>query len=233
MREEINHKNHTKYIQIAIDGPGGSGKSTIARAVARKLNFTYIDTGAMYRAITLHCLKLCVDINNEVAITKAIKSANIELTYTDGHQNIFLNNINVTESIRSLPVSQATSIVATFGYVRKRLVKMQQQMAQGLNIVMDGRDIGTVVLPNATLKIFLTANPDIRAERRRMELIKSSHTNIPSLSQIKNEIKERDERDFNRTISPTRQASNSILIDTSFMTIEEVRNKIISLIKEA
>ena len=212
---------------IAIDGPVGSGKSTIAKLVAKELGFTYIDTGAMYRAVALHCLNTGADVNNESEVTKALSSASINIKYNDGTQHIFLNEKDVSQDIRSLEVAQSTSKVSIINPVREHLVQMQQNMAKDQNIVMDGRDIGTVVLPNANVKVFLTASVDIRAARRQKDLLEKGED--VDINKIKQEIEERDERDTNRQISPLKQADDAKLIDTSHMSLQQVVNAIVEL----
>ncbi len=212
-----------KYTHIAIDGPAGAGKSTIAKIVADELNFTYIDTGAMYRAITLKALKLGIDISKEENYVF------LENTSIDFYDNkIFLDGVDVSKEIRRPIIDKNVSEVSAFGYVRNRLVKFQREIASHSNVVMDGRDIGSVVLPNADLKVFLTAKVETRAQRRYLELIEElkSKTTIEDLI---NEIRRRDDYDTNRKISPLKKASDAIEIDTSDMNIEEVSKKIIYL----
>ncbi|MCL1995749.1 MAG: (d)CMP kinase [Defluviitaleaceae bacterium] len=218
-----------KNIQIAIDGPGGSGKSTIAKRLAQEMDFTYIDTGAMYRAIALHCLDNNIDIKDEKAVISALPDAKIDIKHIDGVQHIFLKNENVSHRIRSPNISQSTSIISTYLPVREMLVKQQQHIAKNTNIVMDGRDIGTVVLPFASHKIFLTAGVDVRVQRRKAELVAKGQTFDEA--DIEKEIIERDHRDITRTISPLKQAPDAILIDTSNMGIDQVVEKIKEEIK--
>lgn len=216
-----------KKISIAIDGPAGAGKSTIAKEISRKLNYIYIDTGAMYRAIGLYYLNNKIDINDEKLINEMIDNIKIEITYVDSLQQIILNGENVTNLIRTEEVSHAASVVSTYQKVREKLVSLQRELAESTNVVMDGRDIGTVVLPNASVKIFLTASTEERAKRRYKELLEKGQ-NV-DLESIKKDIEERDYRDMNRENSPLKQASDAILVDTSNMTIEEVINEIIKL----
>lgn len=216
-----------KNNNIAIDGPAGAGKSTIAKLIAKKLNYIYIDTGAMYRAFGLYYLKNKVDINSEEDVNKLISQINIEITYDGSVQQIILNSENVTNEIRTEEVSQAASIVSSYKLVREKLVHIQQQLASKNNVVMDGRDIGTVVLPNANIKVYLTASVEERAKRRYKELIEKGQNVI--LEEIEKDIKERDYRDMNRENSPLKQAEDAILIDSSNMTIEEVIDEILKL----
>ena len=219
-----------KNIQIAIDGPGGSGKSTVARSIAYKLGFTYIDTGAMYRAIALCCLQNGVDLQNELSVTNILPNINIDIDYINGVQQVFLNKTNVSDKIRTMEVSQATSVVSTYQSVRDKLLDAQRNMAKSRNVIMDGRDIGTVVLPQADIKFFLTASVLTRAKRRQAELERKGEP--ANLNFIKKEIEERDNRDITRDISPLVQAEDAFLIDTSNMTIQDVVDKIIYLISK-
>lgn len=215
------------YFSIAIDGPAGAGKSTIAKAVSKKLNYIYIDTGAMYRAIGLYYLQNEIDLQNEDLINGLIDNIKVEITYENGLQQIILNGDNVTSLIRTQEVSNAASVVSAYKKVREKLVSLQRDLASSTNVVMDGRDIGTVVLPNATVKIFLTASTEERAKRRYKELLEKGQ--VVDLETIKKEIEERDYRDINRETSPLMQAEDAILVDTSSMTIEEVIDEILRL----
>ena len=212
--------------QIAIDGPAGAGKSTIAKILSSKLGFEYLDTGAMYRAATVKALRLKFDLNDESKYD-FILSTNID--FKNGE--IFLDNENVTEEIRSLEVSNNVSQVCKFKVVRDRMVALQTEMANSKNIVMDGRDIGTVVLPNANLKIFLVASAEERARRRLNERNKNGQNN-QSLEETINEICERDRKDSTREISPLKKAEDAVEIDSSNLSINDVVDKIISLVRE-
>lgn len=216
-----------KNFSIAIDGPAGAGKSTIAKLIAQKLNYIYIDTGAMYRAMGLYYLNHHLDMNSEDVINEHLDKINIDMTYKDSKLEIFLNEENVTDLIRTNEASQGASIVSTYQLVREKMVSLQQQLAKSSNVVMDGRDIGTVVLPNADVKIFLTASSKERAKRRYKELLEKGID--ASLEEIQKEIEERDFRDMNRKNSPLKQADDAILVDTSEMTIEEVVDKILKI----
>ncbi len=207
---------------VAIDGPAGSGKSTIAKIVCKELGFTHIDTGAMYRAVGLFALNKGVDIYNEEKINAILDD--IEIKYVDG--KIYLNGKDVSGMIRTPEVSNAASRVSSYKLVREKLVYLQQKASENGMYILDGRDIGYKVLPNANLKVFLTASIDCRAERRFKELPNAN------LEEIKEQIKIRDYNDSTRKESPLKQADDAILVDTTEMTIEQVSEKIISLIKE-
>ncbi len=213
---------------IAIDGPAGAGKSTIAKRVAAKKNMIYVDTGAMYRAMALFMIREKVDLSDTAAIAEKCESAQITIKYEDGVQCVFLNGENVNGLIRTEEVSEAASKTSVVPEVRKKLVSLQQEMAITESVVMDGRDIGTKVLPNARLKIFLTASVAVRARRRFDELIAKGESAF--LTEIEAEIRERDRRDTTRKESPLVQADDAVLVDTSDMTIDEVVDKILSLI---
>ena len=218
-------------IIVAIDGFSSCGKSTIAKQLAKYAGYTYVDTGAMYRALALFCLRnnLISDTEvNESALLEQISELNISFKIqADGTQHIMLNNEDVESEIRSLEVANAASRVSTIPFVRKELVRQQQLMGKRKGIVMDGRDIGTVVFVNAELKLFLTASPEIRAQRRYDELLAKGE-NIDFDAVLAN-VKERDYRDTNRTESPLRKASDAIEIDNSALTREEQIERIISI----
>ncbi len=213
---------------IAIDGPAGAGKSTIAKLVAKELNAIYIDTGAMYRAMALYLLRSHIDIEDEKALNECVASADISIRFVDGEQQVLLNGENVNSLIRTEEVSGMASVSSAKSVVRVKLVDLQRRLAEDNDVVMDGRDIGTHVLPNAKPKIYLTASSKVRARRRYDELTAKGET--CDLETIEKDIIERDERDKNREISPLRQAEDAVLIDTSDMTIDQVKEKIISLI---
>ena len=215
---------------VAIDGPAGAGKSTIAKMVAKKLGFIYVDTGAMYRAMALHLLRKGIPATDSAAISAACEDADITIRYQNGEQVVLLNGENVNGLIRTEEVGNMASSSSTNGDVRKKLVALQQKLAKTAEVIMDGRDIGTVVLPDANVKIYLTAGSDVRAKRRYDEL--TAKGVACDLQKIEKDIIERDERDMNREISPLRQADDAVLVDSSYMTIEEVAEKIISLINK-
>ena len=208
-----------KYFNLAIDGPAGAGKSTIAKLVAKELGYIYVDTGAMYRAVALYYLNNNIDVTNEEEVNKEINDINVEFKIVDDGIKLYLNGLDVTDKIRTPEVSDAASKVSVHKLVRERMVAMQQEIAKKNNIVMDGRDIGTVVLPNADLKIFLTASVDERANRRYKEYIDKGEE--ADLEQIKTDIEERDYRDTHRDISPLREATDAIHLDSTGMEIEE------------
>lgn len=214
---------------IAIDGPAGAGKSTIAKKIAANLGYIYVDTGAMYRAMALYLLREKVNVESPDEISEKCKLADISIVYENGEQVVLLNGENVNGFIRTEEVGQMASVSSVNGDVRKKLVQLQQKLAATTNVVMDGRDIGTVVLPDADCKIFLTASTYVRAKRRFDELCAKGIS--CDLTTIEEDIKERDHRDMNRDISPLKQAEDAILVDSSDMTIDEVVSKIISLAK--
>ncbi len=216
--------------QIAIDGPAGAGKSTIAKLAAKKLGFLYIDTGAMYRALGLYFADLQIPLDDEDEVERHLSGAEISLKMIDGQQHVYLNDTDVNSRIRTEEAGMAASKVSTYRSVRKKLVECQQKIAAGLDVVMDGRDIGTVVLKNAPLKIFLTASPRVRAVRRMLDLQERGQT--ADLDAIERDIRLRDEQDMNRKESPLRKAEDAVLVDSSDMTIEEVTECILKLADE-
>ena len=216
-------------INIAIDGPAGAGKSTIAKEVSKRLGYIYVDTGAMYRSMALSCLRNEIDITDEEAVVNNCSNDEIKLEYKDGSQIILLNGEDVSSEIRKEEVGKATSKIAVYGKVREKLTLLQKEMAEVNNVVMDGRDIGTSVLPNANLKVFLTASVDTRAKRRYDELVSKGEN--PDIEVIKKDIEDRDYNDSHREISPLTQAEDAILVDSSNMTIEEVVLTILDLLK--
>lgn len=219
-----------KTIKIAVDGPAGAGKSSVARVAAKNLGFVYIDTGAMYRAVGLAVLKAGLDINDEKQVMSVAEKSEIEIKYINGEQNIFLNGENVSNAIRTPEVSAAASAVAVVGGVRLRLVELQQKLAKSENVIMDGRDIGTRVLPDADVKIFLTASAEERAERRYKELCEK---NVEcDFDEVLKDIKARDKNDSERKIDPLRPAEDSILIDTTGISFEESEKLLIRAVEK-
>ncbi|MCI9354493.1 MAG: (d)CMP kinase [Firmicutes bacterium] len=219
-----------KNYSIAIDGPAGSGKSTVAKQIAKKLNLLYIDTGAMYRAVGLYCLKNNIDIDKEEKIAFALKNMNMSIELLEGIQNIYLNGENVTEKIRTQEVGKAASDVAVILAVRQKLVQIQRDLAKGHNVIMDGRDIGTNVLPDASVKIYLNANIEERTKRRCNEL--KTLGKQYDKEQIKKEIIQRDENDKNRKYNPLKKAEDAFEIDSSCMNIEQVIEAILNVVKQ-
>ncbi len=217
-------------MNIAIDGPAGAGKSTIAKQIAKKLGYIYVDTGAMYRAMALYFIRLGVKPDETDRIDTLCKDADITIEYQGGEQVVLLGGENVNGFIRTEEVGNMASSTSVNGNVRRKLVELQQKLAADKDVVMDGRDIGTVVLPNAEVKVFLTASSSVRAKRRYDELVLKGET--PDIDRIEADIIERDERDMNREISPLTQAEDATLVDSSFMTIDEVVDTIIGLIPE-
>ncbi len=211
-------------MNIAIDGPAGAGKSTIAKILAKELGFIYVDTGAMYRCMTLFYIRQGVSSDDAASIEKYIDQIDVGLKYIDGTQHVYLNGEDVSGLIRTEEVSAMTSAVAVYPVVRAKLLDLQRNLAASNDVIMDGRDIGTYVLPDAELKIYLTASVDSRAERRYKELIEKGDD--VNLEDIKAEIAERDERDMNRETAPLRQAEDAVYLDTSDMSIDEVVNYI-------
>ncbi|MBR2191625.1 MAG: (d)CMP kinase [Eubacterium sp.] len=212
---------------IAIDGPAGAGKSTIAKIVAKELGFIYVDTGAMYRTLALACFRDGIDTSDEAAVVAKCESVEVTLGYEDGTQKVYLNGEDVSTEIRREEIGNLTSAIAVYPGVRKILVALQKDLATKNDVVMDGRDIGTAVLPNADLKIYLTASVETRAKRRYDELVEKGQT--CDLKEIEKDIEDRDYRDMNREVSPLSQADDAVLVDSSDMTIDEVVAKIISL----
>lgn len=212
---------------IAIDGPAGAGKSTIAKRVSKQLNYIYVDTGAMYRAMALYLIHSQVSADDREAIAEACQHADISIEYRDGEQVVLLNGENVNPYLRTEEVGNMASKSSVVPEVRVKLVELQQALAAKADVVMDGRDIGTVVLPHANVKIYLTASSRTRAERRFLELQQKGIE--ADLDQIERDIIERDHRDMNREHAPLRQAEDAIYVDSSDMTIDEVVERIISL----
>lgn len=213
---------------VAIDGPAGAGKSTIAKIVAKEQQFIYVDTGAMYRAMAIHFIKQGIKADESERISAAVEDADVTIEYVNGEQQVLLNGENVTPYLRTEEVGNMASASSVNGDVRKKLVELQKKLASTTNVVMDGRDIGTCVLPNAQVKVYLTASVDVRAQRRYKELIEKGQE--ADFEKIKKDIEERDYRDMNRDISPLRQAEDAVLVDSSDLTIEESARAILDLI---
>lgn len=216
---------------IAIDGPAGAGKSTIARAAARRLGFVYVDTGAMYRAIALYLLRNNVDASDAEKVENMLNDVNIRIVYSDGEQQILLNSENVTHLLRDENVGNMASKSSALSCVRNKLLQLQRDLAKENDVIMDGRDIGTHVLPNADVKIYLTASVEERAKRRYLELKEKGET--PDLEKIKQDIHSRDSMDMNREIAPLKKASDAFVVDSSSMTIEQVMDCIVDAFQES
>ena len=216
---------------IAIDGPAGAGKSSIAKALSKRLGYIYIDTGAMYRAVALFFLENNVADGTDSRIESLLDKLEISIKYEDGAQKVILNGEDVTGKLRLEEIGKLASKFSAIGIVREKLVALQRKLAQKENVVMDGRDIGTVVLPNANLKIYLSASSKVRAKRRYLELLEKGHTDL-DINDIEDEIIKRDEADMNRKISPLKQADDAYYLDSSDITLEEVVSKILSMVKE-
>ena len=209
-----------KHFNIAIDGPAGAGKSTIAKEVARRLGFVYVDTGAMYRTMALHFIRSGIDPKDEQAVAASCRDVDVSLRYENGVQQVLLGGENVTGLIRTEEVGNMASATSVYKPVREKLVQLQQALARRENVVMDGRDIGTCVLPDAPAKIYLTASSAVRAGRRYKELEEKGME--CDLAEIERDIIDRDYRDMNRENSPLRQAEDAVLVDSSCMTVEQV-----------
>lgn len=215
---------------IAIDGPAGAGKSTIAKRVAKELDYIYVDTGALYRAIAHYLVTNNIDIEDDVALSDACDKITVEIQYEDGQQQVYLNGENVTPYLRTEETGNMASKSSAKAPVRAALLDLQRNMAKQYNVVMDGRDIGTNVLTDAEVKIYLTASSKERANRRYKELVEKGET--PDFDKIEADIIERDERDMNRDIAPLKQAEDAVLVDSSDMGIDEVVTVILTIIKD-
>ena len=217
-------------INVAIDGPAGAGKSTIARAAAKELGFIYVDTGALYRAVGVYCLRKGIVTTDADAVSSVLSEINVELKFIDGVQHVYLNNDDVSTEIRLPEASMAASNVSAIPSVRSFLFDLQRDIAAKNNCIMDGRDIGTVVLPNAQVKIFLTADPEERAMRRFKELEEKGST--VTYQEVLDDLKVRDYNDSHREIAPLKPADDSVVINTTGNTLEESINIIAEALKE-
>lgn len=215
---------------IAIDGPAGAGKSTIAKKVAKELSCVYVDTGAMYRAMALYLLRHKVNREDPVEIGEVCKGAEITIAYKEGEQIVCLNGENVNAFLRTEEVGNMASVSSANPMVRQKLLDLQRKLAASMSVVMDGRDIGTTILPDAEVKIYLTASSATRAKRRYLELQQKGID--CDLEEIRRDIEDRDRRDMNREISPLKQAEDAVLVDSSDMTIEEVVKRILQIFRE-
>lgn len=218
-------------MNIAIDGPAGAGKSTIAKRLAKKLGFIYVDTGAMYRAMAYYFLQHNIDAKDENAIAAACPDVDVTITYANGEQQVLLNGENVNGVIRNEKVGNMASSTSVYPVVRKKLVELQRQLAKSADVIMDGRDIGTCVLLDAQVKIYLTASSATRAKRRYDELTEKGVS--CDLAEIEKDIIDRDYRDMHRETSPLRQAEDAVLVDSSEMNIDEVVDAIYQVYSEA
>mgnify|MGYP003229823432 FL=1 len=214
---------------VAIDGPAGAGKSTIAKLVAKEKGYIYVDTGAMYRGLAIHFIKKGIKAEDIKGIVEACKDAEVSIVYENDVQQIYLNGENVTAMLRTEEVGNMASKTSAIPAVREKLLELQRTLAREKNVIMDGRDIGTNILPNADVKIYLTASVETRATRRYKELLEKGENCV--YEEIAQDIKERDERDMNREIAPLKQAEDAILVDSSEMTIDEVVKTICSYCK--
>lgn len=219
-----------RKINIAIDGPAGAGKSTIAKALAKRLDMIYVDTGAMYRAMALHFLRKQIASDDVAAIEKECEDISVSIEYQNGEQRVLLNGENVSSLIRTQEVGNMASATSVYGKVRTKLVELQQELARKNSVVMDGRDIGTVVLPDAEVKVYLTASACVRAERR-FEEFKEKGISC-DLETLKKEIEERDRRDMTREISPLKKAEDALELDTSELTVEEVIGALLEIVEK-
>ena len=219
-----------KYVSVAVDGPAGSGKSTITKMVAKSLGFNYVDTGAMYRALTFNFLSNGLDELEEEEIKELLSKTDFKVEYADGVQYVYVNNEEVSDKIRTAEVSKFTSLFAKSPAVRDFLIDTQRNLANTNNIIMDGRDIASVVLPNADVKIFLTASVEERARRRVLDFERQGIENV-DFEKVKEDIKARDWQDENRDIAPLVKVESATLIDTTSLTIDEVVEKMTELVK--
>lgn len=217
-------------INVAIDGPSGAGKSTVAKGAAKKLGYIYVDTGALYRAVGVYGLRNSIKTDNAEEITKALKNITVDLKYIDGVQHVFLNGEDVSEEIRLPEASMAASNVSAISAVRAFLFDLQREIAEKNNCIMDGRDIGTVVLPNAQVKIFLTADDEERAMRRFKEF-KEKGKDI-TFEEVLADIRQRDYNDSHRAAAPLKPAEDAVFVNTTGKTLEDSVNQVISIIEE-
>ena len=217
-------------INIAIDGPAGAGKSTVAKAVAKELGIIYLDTGAMYRATAYTAIKNGIDVSDEVGVGEMLKTLTMDVVYEDGAQQIIVNGFNTTPYLREHYMSKAASDISALPCVRYKLVDIQRELAKTYDLVLDGRDIGTFVLPDANCKIFLVASAEERAKRRVEEnRLKGQESDFDT---VLNDIKQRDYNDSHREVAPLKKADDAVELDTTTMTIPEVVEAVISLVKE-
>ena len=214
---------------VAVDGPAGAGKSTIAKLVAKEKGYIYVDTGAMYRGLAIHFLKKGISPEDKEAVAKACIDADVSIVYENGVQQVYLNGENITGMLRTEEVGNMASVSSAVPRVREKLLSLQRKLAKDMSVVMDGRDIGTTILPDADVKIYLTASSLTRAKRRYLELQEKG--TVCDLDNIQKDIEERDQRDMNREISPLRQAEDAVLVDSSDLTIEQVVDRILEIFR--
>ncbi len=217
-------------MNIAIDGPAGAGKSTVAKMLAKELGFIYVDTGAMYRAAALYFLMNDIDVSDETAVARACELTDVSIRFRENEQQVLLNGDNVNGKIRREEVGNMASAISVFPVVRQKLTALQQKLAASEDVVMDGRDIGTCVLPNAEVKIYLTASVTARAKRRYQELLERGES--CNLEEIQKDISDRDYRDMHRDASPLKQADDAVFIDSSELTLEETAEAVRTVCQE-
>lgn len=217
-------------IAVAIDGPAGAGKSTIARRAALELGFIYVDTGALYRAVGLACIKNGIDPSDAPKVVSILPKTDISIVFFNGEQHVLLNDTDVSDDIRTEKASMTASLVSQIPQVRDFLLDLQRNFSKTENVIMDGRDIGTVVLPNAQVKIFLTASPEVRAKRRVLQLEEKGE--YADYDTVLEDIVKRDYNDSHRETAPLKAAENAVVIDTSNLTLDQTAEKIITVIKE-
>ena len=215
---------------VAIDGPAGAGKSTIAKLVAKEKGYIYVDTGAMYRGLAIHFLNKGIEPGETDKVIEACKDAEVTIAYEDGVQHVYLNGNDISSRLRNEEVGNMASVTSAIPEVRKKLLELQQNLAKTQNVIMDGRDIGTTILPNAEVKIFLTASAKTRASRRYLELTEKGEA--CDMDEILKDIVDRDERDMNRAVSPLKKAEDAVLVDSSEMGIDEVVESILSVYRK-
>lgn len=227
--EDFSGTAEKEIFAVAIDGPAGAGKSTVAKILAKKLALVYVDTGAMYRAMGLKALRLGYDPADAVNVIPMLPGTDVSIAYVDGAQHIFLDGEDVSGLIRTEEVSQAASKISAIPEVREKLVELQRALAEKESLVMDGRDIGTVVLPGARYKFYVTASAQVRAQRRYLEYEQKGKLDGRSMDDLLAEIRERDERDMNREVAPLRPAEGAVIVDTSELSIDEVVAQVLAV----
>ena len=220
------------YVNIALDGPSGVGKSTIAKAVARELGYTYIDTGALYRALGVYCADRGLAAEDEAGIAAAMDGAEIAIDYIGGEQHVLVNGNDITSRLRTEEISRMASVISQYRAVRAKLLDIQRELAATRDAVMDGRDIGTVILPDAQLKVFMTARPEVQAQRRYDQLKAQGRLDGADFETILADIRERDWRDSHRENAPLVRAQDAVELDTSDLTVEEVKARVLELLRE-